>query len=94
LFLREVVGSDLRDFLDTKKDEIIEQDAKTLAALCLGGYRKQRFADFDDKLFDCYVFYYCRSSVLQLPPTRKYTKVLLCFCIVFDFCRTLCIVLS
>jgi len=52
LFLQEVKGKPHLEFIDTHRDEIIEQDAKMLAALCLAGYRKVGFTDSDDKLFD------------------------------------------
>lgn len=52
LFLEEVKGDSPLEYLPKFKEELIKQDAEMLAALCLGGYRKQGFADFDDKIFD------------------------------------------
>lgn len=52
LFLQEVEGRQPDEFLPTHREEIIRQDAEILASLCIAGYRKQRFADFDDKVFD------------------------------------------
>lgn len=52
LFLEEVKGKRPDDFLPEYNGEIIRQDAEMLAALCLAGYRKIGFNDFDDKIFD------------------------------------------
>lgn len=52
LFLQKVDGKDPRDYFDACRKEIIVQDAQMLASLCLLGYGKVGFEDFDDKLFD------------------------------------------
>ncbi len=52
LFLKNVDGKKPSEFLNTHRREIIEQDAQILASLCLNGYRKMYFADFDDKIFN------------------------------------------
>jgi hypothetical protein len=52
LFLEEVEGKDPSHWLGTQRNSIIVQDARMLAALCRLGYHKQRFADFDDKIFN------------------------------------------
>ena len=52
LFLEEVVGDDPGKVLERNKHKIIQTDAEMLAKLCLAGYRKQGFSDFDDKIFD------------------------------------------
>jgi len=52
LFLSEVKGEFPNAFFDTHRNEIIQQDAEMLGKICLAGYRKQGFADFDDKIFD------------------------------------------
>ncbi len=52
LFLSEVKGKFPDTFLETHRKEIIEQDAEMLGKVCLAGYRKQGFIDFDDKIFD------------------------------------------
>ena len=52
LFLEEVEGKDPSHWLRTHREDIIVQDARMLAALCRLGYHKQRFADFDDKIFN------------------------------------------
>lgn len=52
LFVQKVEGDNPIRFLDTHRQVIIEQDAQLLATLCLLGYHKGYFADFDDKLFD------------------------------------------
>ncbi len=52
LFLQKVEGKSPSEFLPQCRDEIIRQDAEMLAVLCLLGYRKQGFQDFDDKVFD------------------------------------------
>ena len=51
-FSEKVDGSFPTKFFKTHRKEIIKQDAEMLAALCLGGYRKAGFTDFDDKIFD------------------------------------------
>jgi hypothetical protein len=38
--------------LHAHRGEIIRQDAEILAMLCIAGYRKMGFSDFDDKVFD------------------------------------------
>ncbi|NCO11406.1 hypothetical protein CO038_04500 [Candidatus Pacearchaeota archaeon CG_4_9_14_0_2_um_filter_39_13] len=52
LFVEKVEGRHPDRFLPDEKRTIIEQDAAMLAALCLTGYRKGGFTDFDDKIFD------------------------------------------
>jgi len=52
LFLTEVKGKTPDKCSDSDKKNIIKQDAAMLAALCLGGFRKPGFTDFDDKIFD------------------------------------------
>ncbi len=52
LFLSEVKGKFPDAFFETHRKEIIEQDAEMLGKVCLAGYRKQGFTDFDDKIFD------------------------------------------
>ncbi len=52
LFLSEVKGKSPDNFFNTHRKEIIEQDAEMLGKVCLAGYRKQGFEDFDDKIFD------------------------------------------
>jgi len=52
LFLKKVDGQYPNEYLKTHRQIIIKQDAEMLANLCLLGYRKQGFADFDDKIFD------------------------------------------
>jgi hypothetical protein len=52
LFLTEVKGKTPDKCDDSDKKNIIKQDATMLATLCLGGFRKPGFTDFDDKIFD------------------------------------------
>ena len=52
LFLTEVKGKTPDKCDNSDKKNIIKQDAAMLAALCLGGFRKPGFTDFDDKIFD------------------------------------------
>lgn len=52
LFLTEVKGKTPDKCGDSDKKNIMKQDATMLAALCLGGFRKPGFTDFDDKIFD------------------------------------------
>ncbi len=52
LFLEEVKGEYPNNYFETHRLEIIKQDAEMLALLCLAGYRKTGFNDFDDKIFD------------------------------------------
>ncbi len=52
LFLEEVPGKHPDEVLEDNREEIIKQDAEMLANLCLSGYRKEGFTDFDDKVFD------------------------------------------
>jgi len=52
LFLEKVAGKQPNEMLPYHKEEIIRQDAEMLAILCLSGYRKIGFTDFDDKIFD------------------------------------------
>jgi hypothetical protein len=52
LLVEEVCGKDPTEYLQTHRHTIIEQDAALLATLCLVGYRKMGFTDFDDKIFD------------------------------------------
>lgn len=52
LFLKKVDGQYPNEYLKTHRQTIIKQDAEMLANLCLLGYRKQGFADFDDKIFN------------------------------------------
>jgi len=52
LFLKEVKGAHPDKALLQNRREIIKQDAEMLAVLCLAGYRKIGFPDFDDKVFD------------------------------------------
>lgn len=52
LFLEEVKGNRPDQMLERHRSEIIKQDAEMLAKLCLAGYRKCGFTDFDDKIFD------------------------------------------
>jgi len=52
LFLTEVEGKTPDKCGDSDRKIIIKQDATMLAALCLGGFRKVGFTDFDDKIFD------------------------------------------
>jgi hypothetical protein len=52
LFLTEVKGKTPDKCSGSDKKNIIKQDAAMLAALCLGGFRKPGFTDFDDKIFD------------------------------------------
>lgn len=51
-FAKQVKGKSPLKFINTHRKKIIEQDASMLAGLCLGGYMKQGFTDFDDKIFD------------------------------------------
>src|SRR3989344_5551862 len=52
LFLREVAGKSPDNYITTHREAIIDQDANMLALLCLSGYRKPGFCDFDDKIFN------------------------------------------
>lgn len=52
LFLNKVDGKTPAEYLNTSRKDIIVQDASLLATLCLAGYRKCGFTDYDDKLFD------------------------------------------
>ncbi len=52
LFVEKVEGGNPLDFLCSHRETIIEQDAQMLATLCLSGYKKIGFTDFDDKIFD------------------------------------------
>lgn len=52
LFLQKTDGENPINFLSTHRKDLIEQDAQMLATLCLLGYKKAGFTDFDDKLFD------------------------------------------
>jgi len=52
LFMEKVNGENPLNFLDSHRESIIKQDAEMLANLCLSGYRKTGFCDFDDKIFD------------------------------------------
>jgi len=52
LFSKRVEGQEPSKFIETHRNEIIKQDAEMLAVLCLFGYRKVGFTDFDDKIFD------------------------------------------
>lgn len=80
LFLEEIAGKHPNEILPYHKQEIIKQDAEMLAALCLAGYRKIGFTDFDDKIFDGNYLYLidvdeCRD--LYYPRTPDYRKMLL-----------------
>lgn len=52
LFVEEVKGKEPQHFFNNHRNEIIVQDAMMLAKLCLLGYEKTGFNDFDDKIFD------------------------------------------
>ncbi len=52
LFLQGIEGGNPPEYFKTHRTELIEQDARMLATLCLLGYRKSGFTDFDDKIFD------------------------------------------
>lgn len=52
LFLGSVDGGNPLSYLSSCSEQIIEQDAAMLAALCLSGYHKIGFTDFEDKVFD------------------------------------------
>jgi hypothetical protein len=52
LFLQSVEGNNPSEYFGTHRKEIIEQDARMLAAFCLLGLNKCGFTDFDDKVFD------------------------------------------
>ncbi|MFA5992356.1 MAG: hypothetical protein WC796_01475 [Candidatus Pacearchaeota archaeon] len=52
LFLEEVKGKHPNEFLPEHREQIIFQDAAMLADLCIAGYMKHGFTDFDDKVFD------------------------------------------
>jgi len=52
LFLQKVGGGNPSNFLGSHRRDIIKQDAKMLGVLCLLGYRKVGFEDFEDKVFD------------------------------------------
>ncbi|HUS60503.1 MAG TPA: hypothetical protein VMX76_03990 [Nevskiaceae bacterium] len=52
LFLQKIEGENPSGFLESQRQTIIEQDAQILVALCLLGYLKPGFEDFDDKVFD------------------------------------------
>ncbi len=80
LFLSEVKGESPDVFFDAHRKEIIQQDAKMLGKICLAGYRKQGFTDFDDKIFDGKYLYLidvdeCVDLYFGLSP--GYRKILL-----------------
>lgn len=80
LFLEEVKGDSPLKYLPKFKEELIRQDAEMLAALCLAGYRKQGFADFDDKVFDgkdLYLIDVDECVDLYFPDKPDYRKILL-----------------
>lgn len=52
LFLRAIEGDSPDKWLPKFKNKIIEQDARMLALMFLGGYTKNGFGDYDDKIFD------------------------------------------
>jgi tRNA A-37 threonylcarbamoyl transferase component Bud32 len=52
LFMEEVKGKQPNEYFKTHKELIIKEDATMLANMCLAGYRKSGFCDFDDKIFD------------------------------------------
>lgn len=52
LFLEAVKGKHPSEWLPDYKQTIIEQDARMLAGMFLGGYVKNGFEDNDDKVFD------------------------------------------
>ena len=52
VFVEEVKGQTPDKCLETHRDTIIRQDAEILATLCLMGFAKSGFTDFDDKIFD------------------------------------------
>lgn len=51
-FVETVAGDNPIRHLQSHRETIIKQDAEMLARLCLLGYHKQGFADFDDKIFN------------------------------------------
>lgn len=80
LFLEEVKGDSPLEYLPKFKGELIKQDAEMLAALCLAGYRKQGFSDFDDKIFngkDLYLIDVDECMDLYFPDKPDYRKILL-----------------
>jgi|GEM_PF-1928740 hypothetical protein len=52
LFMEKVMGEQPDKMFQGHRADIIKQDAEMLAALCLAGYRKIGFTDFDDKIYD------------------------------------------
>lgn len=52
LFVSSITGESPDKFFEHHRRIIIQQDAEMLAALCLCGYYKNGFGDFDDKIFD------------------------------------------
>lgn len=52
LFVEGIPGETPDRHLESHRIAIIEQDAQMLAALCLVGYYKFGFGDYDDKIFD------------------------------------------
>jgi len=80
LFLEEVQGDSPKKFIRSKRSELIKQDAEMLAALCLGGYRKMGFEDFDDKVFngsDLFLIDVDECDNLYFPWSPDYRDVLL-----------------
>ena len=80
LFLTEIKGNTPDKCNDSDKKIIIKQDAKLLATLCLSGFRKPGFTDFDDKIFDGSNLYLidvdeCRD--LYYPSTPNFREMLL-----------------
>ncbi|MFZ5955728.1 MAG: hypothetical protein ACOYT4_04855 [Nanoarchaeota archaeon] len=78
LFVEKVEGKSITKCLQ-KKEDIIHQDAEMLANLCLAGYRKVGFTDFDDKIFDGKNLYLidtedCRD--LYEPVSLEYKNIL------------------
>ncbi|PIN93717.1 hypothetical protein COU54_02060 [Candidatus Pacearchaeota archaeon CG10_big_fil_rev_8_21_14_0_10_31_24] len=50
-FFEGIRGVSPLEVIDKERETLIEQDAHMLASMCLAGYRKHGFEDFDDKVF-------------------------------------------
>jgi len=80
LFLTEIKGKTPDSCDNSDRRTIIKQDATMLAALCLGGFRKVGFTDFDDKIFDrpnLYLIDVEECGNLYYPSTPNFREMLL-----------------
>lgn len=80
LFVKGLEGDTPDKFLKSNRKEIIEQDARILAALLLTGYKKHGFTDFDDKIFDgknLYLIDVDELSDFYFPHFNRFREILL-----------------